>query len=116
MWGYLPLGNRPSFTEDKSLSYPAFHLHLAGSGDLDIPEELREVVITHVDLNYGQYYDVMGGMDVCVPAFAGTGSVYYSTQASSTVAMCTEVNVSAPRLLILSSFLTSFDKQIRRLC
>jgi hypothetical protein len=94
MWGYLPLGNMPSFTQDKSLSYPPFHLHLAGSGHLDIPQELLEVVVTHTDLNYRQYYDLMGGMDVCIPAFAGTGSEYFLAQASSTVAMCTEVGVS----------------------
>jgi len=42
----------------------------------------------------------MAGMDVCIPAF-GPSDEYYAPQASSTVAMCLEVNVpilATPRM------------------
>lgn len=58
-----------------------------------LPPELENVVIFHVGLNYDEYYDVMAGMDVCVPAF-GPNDDYYLLQASSTVAMCMQVDVS----------------------
>jgi hypothetical protein len=97
LWGYLPLGDRQSFIRDQSLSDPPFRLHLAGTGNLYIPPELQEVVVVHSGLDYNQYYSLMGGMDICVPAFAGTDDGYFKTQASSTVVMCMEVNVSLNR-------------------
>jgi len=59
---------------------------------MELPLELKNVVIFHLQLNYDQYYDIMAEMDVCVPAF-GPFSDYYTVQASSTVAMCMETNV-----------------------
>jgi hypothetical protein len=100
LWGYLPLGDRPSFIPDQSLSDPPFRLHLAGTGNLNVPPELQEVVVIHSGLDYNQYYTLMGGMDICVPAFAGTDDGYFVTQASSTVVMCMEVNVSSNRCML----------------
>lgn len=91
-WGYHPLGDGPSFIRDASLPDPPFKLHLVGSGWIDLPPELKNVVVFHVYLGYDRYYEVMGEMDVCVPAF-GPSDEYYTVQASSTVAMCLEVNV-----------------------
>jgi hypothetical protein len=91
-WGYHPLGNGSSFIPDTSLVDPPFKLQLVGHGWVDIPPELKNVVAFHVNLNYTEYYDVMAGMDVCIPAF-GPSDEYYRPQASSTVAMCLEVNV-----------------------
>jgi len=99
-WGYRPLGHGPSFIPDTSLVDPPFKLHLVGSGWIDLPPQLKNVVQFHVSLNYSQYYDVMAEMDVCVPAF-GPSDEYYALQASSTVAMCLEVNVpilATPRM------------------
>jgi hypothetical protein len=93
-WGYLPLNAGPSFVPDAASINPPFKLHLVGSGLMDLPLELKNVVIFHVQLNYDQYYDIMAEMDVCVPAF-GSFSDYYTVQASSTVAMCMETNVSS---------------------
>lgn len=93
-WGYLPLYNEPSFVPKAGSIYPPFKLHLVGSGLMDLPLELKNVVIFHVQLDYNQYYDIMAGMDICVPAF-GPSSDYYTVQASSTVAMCMETNVSS---------------------
>jgi hypothetical protein len=91
-WGYLPLNDGPSFVADPGSLDPPFKLHLVGSGLMDLPPELKNIIIFHVQLNYEQYYDVMARMDVCVPAF-GPSSDYYALQASSTVAMCMETNV-----------------------
>jgi hypothetical protein len=91
-WGYHPLGNGSSFIPDTSLVDPPFKLQLVGHGWVDIPPELKNVVAFHVNLNYSEYYDVMAGMDVCIPAF-GPSDEYYRPQASSTVAMCLEVNI-----------------------
>jgi hypothetical protein len=52
--------------------------------------------VLHTGLNYNEYYNLMGGMDICLPAFAGTGREYFQVQGSSTVAMCIEVDVSRP--------------------
>jgi hypothetical protein len=60
---------------------------------MDLPPELKNVAVFHVGLDYDQYYDIMAGMDVCVPAF-GPSSVYYTLQESSTLAMCIQTNVS----------------------
>lgn len=92
-WGYLPLDGGPSFVPDSSIMEPPFKLHLVGSGSLDLPPELKNIVFLHTELDYDQYYDLMAGMDVCVPAF-GPSDVYYTMQASSTVVMCMETNVS----------------------
>jgi len=91
-WGYLPLGDGPTFTRDTSLDEPPLQLHLAGSGWLDVPLELKDLVVFHANLDYGQFYKLMGNMDVCIPAFP-PDNVYYELQASSTVAMCMEVNL-----------------------
>ena len=63
-----------------------------GHGWLDLPPELKNIVTFHVDLDYSAYYDVMADLDICVPAF-GPLDGYYARQASSTVAMCMQVNV-----------------------
>ena len=63
-----------------------------GSGSIDIPPKLKNIVILHVDLDFNEYFDTMAGMDVCIPAF-GPSNLYYAVQASSTVAMCIECNV-----------------------
>jgi len=62
-----------------------------GSGSIDIPPKLKNIVILHVDLDFNEYFDTMAGMDVCIPAF-GPSDLYYAVQASSTVAMCIECN------------------------
>jgi hypothetical protein len=92
MWGYLPLNGQSKYIQDNSLSDHPFRLHLAGTGNLDIPPELEEVIVLHTGLNYSDFYNLMGGMDICLPAFAGTGTGYFRSQASSTFAMCTEVD------------------------
>jgi hypothetical protein len=92
VWGYLPLNDGESYVHDINLD--PFKLHLVGSGEIDVPPELENILVFHKDLNYRDYYDVMAGMDICVPAFGPTDE-YYVPQASSTVAMCVEVNVSS---------------------
>jgi len=64
-----------------------------GHGYIVIPPELQSVVILHNGLDYTEYYALMSGMDVCVPAFARDSDTNYVSQASSTVAMCMENNV-----------------------
>ncbi|KAF7974649.1 hypothetical protein HWV62_11526 [Athelia sp. TMB] len=90
-WGYRPAHDgSPSLVEDTSLSNP-FKLHLVGHGWLDIPEELRNVVVFHNDLGYREFYDVMASMDLCLPALKSSYGYYWAT-ASSTVVMCSQVN------------------------
>ncbi|KAG6902845.1 hypothetical protein C0995_010730 [Termitomyces sp. Mi166 len=85
-WGYQPLGDHESFVVDTSLSTPAFQLFTLGSGSLDVPVELRNVVQVRTE-----YYDLMSQMDICVPAFAQQGQ-YMHDQASSTFAMALQCN------------------------
>ncbi|KAK0193988.1 hypothetical protein F5146DRAFT_413805 [Armillaria mellea] len=93
VWGYLPLlgTSGVSYEPDHRLRSPPFRLFLLGSGWLEIPVELKNIVTVHVDLNYTDFYALMKEMDVCLPAFADNG--YYQRQASSTFAMAVECNV-----------------------
>jgi hypothetical protein len=68
-------------------------LHLAGSGKLDVPVALKNIIVFHTDLNYFQFYDLMSTMDICIPAFPNTDE-YFEMKASSTPAMCLESDVS----------------------
>jgi hypothetical protein len=71
---------------------PPFKLHLVGSGWIDLPPELKNIVAFHTDLDFHGYYNVMAGMDVCIAAF-GSSDQYYAVQGSSSVHTCLEVNV-----------------------
>jgi hypothetical protein len=81
--------------------FPPFQLHLAGGGSLH-PPKLTQVAEINTDLDYNQYYELIGRMDVCLPAFDDR---YLLFQASSTVGMCMEVNVS-----VCSSPLSFFSR------
>jgi len=93
LWGYLPLGDGPTFIPDNDTTNSPFQLHLVGSGWIQIPPELKEVVKIHTGRNYAEFYDLMASMDVCMPAFSSRGASYFTQQASATVGMCLEVNV-----------------------
>ncbi|KAJ6623988.1 hypothetical protein B0H10DRAFT_1785286 [Mycena sp. CBHHK59/15] len=76
VWGYFPLGpENASYTVDTALPDPPFRLFLVGSGYLEIPSELENIV--------PDFYALMSQMDICVPAFSESG--YYDVQASSTL-------------------------------
>jgi len=94
VWGYLPLGAEEdaSYAVDTSLSDPPFRLFLVGSGWLEIPHELKDMVFIRGGLTYPDFYQLMSEMDICVPAFSGDHG-YYEDQASSTFAMAVECNV-----------------------
>ncbi|PPQ87891.1 hypothetical protein CVT25_001233 [Psilocybe cyanescens] len=92
-WGYLPLGDGPSFVQDTSIDRPPFKLHLVGSGWLNIPTELKELIVFHTNLNYTDFYQLMSGMDACIPAFLAADDNNFKYQASSSIAMCMETNV-----------------------
>ncbi|KAF4571606.1 hypothetical protein EYR36_008948 [Pleurotus pulmonarius] len=89
-WGYLPLHDRDSYIADPEDPSP-FHLYLIGSGHIDVPTELKNIVTMHVNLEYSAFYELMGSMDICIPAFAENG--YYEHQASSTFTMALECDV-----------------------
>ncbi|KAF9493156.1 hypothetical protein BDN71DRAFT_1419911 [Pleurotus eryngii] len=89
-WGYLPLHDRDPYVIDPKDPSP-FHLYLIGSGHVDVPTELKNIVSVHVNLEYSAFYELMGSMDICIPAFAENG--YYEHQASSTFAMSLECDV-----------------------
>ncbi|KAJ7650072.1 hypothetical protein FB45DRAFT_731699 [Roridomyces roridus] len=92
-WGYLPLeAEDASYTVDTTLPDPEFRLYLIGSGYLEIPHELKNMVFIRDGLNYSDFYELMGSMDICIPAFSPTNS-YYDNQASSTFAMAVECDV-----------------------
>jgi len=95
VWGYLPLAEEDpdaSYAVDTTLADPPFRLFLVGSGYLEIPHELKNMVLIRAGLNYSDFYALMSDMDICVPAFSG-GPGYYEAQASSTFAMAVECNV-----------------------
>ncbi|KAH9479942.1 hypothetical protein JR316_0008539 [Psilocybe cubensis] len=92
-WGYLPLGDGPSFVQDTSIDQIPFKLHLVGSGWIDVPIELKQLVVFHTNLNYTEYYQLMSGMDTCIPAFLAADDTNFKYQASSSIVMCLETNV-----------------------
>ncbi|KAH6914689.1 hypothetical protein BKA70DRAFT_1510095 [Coprinopsis sp. MPI-PUGE-AT-0042] len=94
LWGYTRSADGASIIEDESHETPPFKLHLVGSGSIDIPKELQNIVVFHTDLSYPDFYRLMSGMDICMPAFVLSQYInYYKYQASSTIGMCTEVNL-----------------------
>jgi len=98
LWGYsrLQVGEDSKFIplSNTTLNHSApFQVHLVGNGWMDIPPELSNIVIIHSGLAYTEYYALLGGMDVCLPAFPRDSDAYYVHQASSTVLMCMENNV-----------------------
>ncbi|KAJ7077126.1 hypothetical protein B0H15DRAFT_862438 [Mycena belliarum] len=96
VWGYLPLVTEDAaYVVDTTRPDPPFQLFLIGSGYLEIPHELQNMVIIREGLNYSDFYTLISDMDICVPAFSernGLGT-YYEDQASSTFAMAVECNV-----------------------
>jgi len=113
LWGYSHVqddngGNVrfiPSFDSHTALnpSLP-FKLHLVGHGAMAIPPGLENIVILHYNLDYTDFYTLMSGMDLCIPAFPKDSDTNYVDQASSTVAMCMENNVRALVGLISFAF------------
>ncbi|KAF7316684.1 hypothetical protein HMN09_00401300 [Mycena chlorophos] len=95
VWGYLPLqDNEASYRVDTSLQDPPFRLFLIGSGYIEIPEQLQNVVVIRDGLDYPEFYALMSQMDICVPAFSSEhAGEYYDSQASSTFAMAVECDV-----------------------
>ncbi|KAF8340786.1 hypothetical protein F5887DRAFT_888634 [Amanita rubescens] len=91
-WGYLPLENHSSYLPDPDLPDQPFKLHLIGSGWLDVPPELKNIIVFHINLNYTQFYNLMATMDICVPAFPNNDE-YFEKEATSTAAMCLESDV-----------------------
>ncbi|RPD62106.1 hypothetical protein L226DRAFT_463709 [Lentinus tigrinus ALCF2SS1-7] len=90
-WGYHPLDGRRSFVPNHGGSAPPFELLLVGTGSVTIPDELAYIVSIHHDLTYKEFYALVASCDVVVPAFADNG--YFDNQASSTVALATELNI-----------------------
>ncbi|KAJ7773484.1 hypothetical protein B0H16DRAFT_1304851 [Mycena metata] len=95
VWGYLPLGPEEdaSYVVNTSLPDPPFRLFLVGSGWLQIPHELENIVLIRAGLSYPDFYALMSSMDICVTAFESADNGYYEAQASSTFAMAVECNV-----------------------
>ncbi|KAJ7031326.1 hypothetical protein C8F04DRAFT_960524 [Mycena alexandri] len=95
VWGYLPLGTEDdaSYVVDTTLPDPPFRLFLVGSGWLEIPRELENMVLIRAGLSYPDFYALMSSMDICVTAFESADNGYYEAQASSTFAMAVECNV-----------------------
>jgi len=75
---------------------------------MDIPLELKNMVVLHSGLDYTEFCTFMSGMDVCVPAFPRDSDMNYVIQASSTVAMCMENNVCGFGLIL--SFLSCYGR------
>ncbi|KAI0829271.1 hypothetical protein BC628DRAFT_1315386 [Trametes gibbosa] len=90
-WGYHPLDGRKSFVPAPDSAAPPFQLLLVGSGWLEIPEELAYIVTMHTELPYNDFYKLISDCDIVVPAFAD--NTYFTVQASSTMALATELNV-----------------------
>jgi len=51
-WGYLPLGDQPSYVPDPNHADPPFQLYAIGSGWLTIPDELKKIVVVKTGLSY----------------------------------------------------------------
>ncbi|OBZ71969.1 hypothetical protein A0H81_08138 [Grifola frondosa] len=90
-WGYQALEGGSSFVPNHRATDAPFELLLVGAGSLDIPEELAYLVSIHRDLDYEDFYALIAGADVVVPAFADFG--YFEDQASSTVHLAMELDM-----------------------
>ena len=82
-WGYHALGGRTSFVPNYRSTDPPFELALVGSGSLEVPEELAYMISIYRGLDYLDFYKLIAGMDIVVPAFADNGCkpivlVYFS--------------------------------------
>ncbi|KDQ54542.1 hypothetical protein JAAARDRAFT_38216 [Jaapia argillacea MUCL 33604] len=92
VWGYLPLSaGQTAYEPDLELDSWPFNLNIVGTGYMEIPPILANVVRVRTELPYPEYYALMQKMDIVLPAFGG--STYYQEMASSTVAMAVECNV-----------------------
>jgi hypothetical protein len=69
---------------------------------MEIPPELKHIVILHSGLDYTEFYTLMSGMDICLPAFPRNSDENFVYQASSTIAMCMENNVRVFGLIFSS--------------
>ncbi|KAF7312498.1 hypothetical protein MIND_00263500 [Mycena indigotica] len=93
VWGYLSRQTQDvAYRVDESLPDPPFRLFLIGSGYIEIPPELENLVVVRDGLSYPEFYALMSQMDICIPAFS-VGNDYYDVQASSTFAMAVECDV-----------------------
>ena len=114
-WGYRPLSYDRNIFEplpDDEGGLERFKLFLLGYGELQIPKSLEHVVEIKTGLDYSEFYQLMQNMDIVIPAFSGDACEAnlsfhcglrvltinnlkdYEKQASSTVAMAVECNVS----------------------
>ncbi|KAG8984518.1 hypothetical protein FRB94_006671 [Tulasnella sp. JGI-2019a] len=95
-WGYLPLRSddaAASYQSDPRSAIPPFELHLLGGrGKLNIPNELKNVVKVHFNLESRKYWAVLQSMHVIVPAFS-RGDEYYTCIASSSCHSAMQCNV-----------------------
>ena len=72
--GYHPLDGHQSFIPDHRGPIPPFELALVGGGGrLEIPQELAYMVTMYQDLDYDDFYRLIAGMDIVLPAFADFG-------------------------------------------
>jgi len=71
-WGYLPLVSPDSIYEPNETSLiPPFHLHLIGNaGDPQVPPVLANVILVHSDLDYEDFFALIGSMDLVVPGWS----------------------------------------------
>ncbi|KAL6300681.1 hypothetical protein BKA93DRAFT_739936 [Sparassis latifolia] len=91
VWGYLPLDGRAAFAPDPHAPRARFELLLVGSGEIEVPGELAGVVSVHRDLDYPEFYALIAGADVLLPAFSQFG--YYDNQASFTTSTAVQLNI-----------------------
>ncbi|WWC72365.1 uncharacterized protein I206_106327 [Kwoniella pini CBS 10737] len=76
-WGYLPLSSEVNSTyiSANDDSKPPVTLHFIGSlaptAKLEIPESMKDMVFIHSNLEYIDFYRLLGSMDLILPAFIG---------------------------------------------
>jgi hypothetical protein len=66
VWGYLPLGaeDDASYVVDSALTDPPFRLFLVGSGKLEIPHELKNIVLIRDRLSYPGAFHLLTGFSL----------------------------------------------------
>lgn len=85
VWGYLPLtenSDNAFYQPDPDSPFDPLVLHIIGTGKLNIPHSLRDIVRIHQDLDYSSYYELMQSIDVCLPAFSEDSCGHFSRQLS----------------------------------
>ncbi|ORY25477.1 hypothetical protein BCR39DRAFT_590175 [Naematelia encephala] len=104
----VPQASRQRFVPLDGRLDSRFTLHLVGKDDrkVRIPEELADdefpIVVRHPELQYDQFYDLIGAMDIVLPAFSTYHYLDSRSSAAIPAAIMAQTRILASPLLLES--------------